>query len=158
MPILRALQELLDREHIPYEVFEHYPAYTAQRTAENQHTPGRQTCKVVMVKREGKAVMLVLPADLRVDFDRLRRVWDHEAELESEPEFQRLFPGCEVGGEPPFGGLFGLETWVDALLAENEHIVLNAGSHDTSIKMRYADYARLARPRVAAFAAEPQPA
>jgi hypothetical protein len=63
-----------------------------------------------------------------------------------------LFARCETGAEPPFGNLFNIETVVDSALAQDEEIVFNAGSHWQTVRMRYADYVRLVRPRVAQFA------
>jgi Ala-tRNA(Pro) deacylase len=50
-----------------------------------------------------------------------------------------------------FGNLFNLDTIVDTALAQDKEIVFNAGSHWQTIQMRYEDYARLVRPRVAKF-------
>ena len=96
--------------------------------------------------------MLVLPASFQVDFAKLRQVLGEHAELEQEKEFRVLFPGCEVGAEPPFGNLLDIDVVVDKSLAEDEEIVFNGGSHWQTVKMRYEDYERLVRPRVASFA------
>jgi Ala-tRNA(Pro) deacylase len=153
MPIIPKLKEFLDGHNIKYQVLTHSTAYTAQEVAQAQHIPGKMMAKVVMVKKEnGTPMMLVLPASHKVDFARLREVLGTRAELEQEREFRALFPGCETGAEPPFGNLFNLDTIVDAALTEDEEIVFNAGSHWQTVRMRYADYARLVHPRVAKFA------
>lgn len=152
MPILRKLQEYLDEHQIKYQVLTHSLAYTAQEVAAIQHVPGKHMAKVVIVKKvNGAPVMLVLPASHEVDFSRLRQVLGEHAELEQEERFRLLFPGCEAGAEPPFGSLFSLDTFVDASLAEDEEIVFNGGSHWQTVRMRYYDYERLVRPRVAKF-------
>jgi Ala-tRNA(Pro) deacylase len=152
MPISRKLQEYLDQQQIKYQVVTHSLAYTAQEVAAAQHVPGKQIAKVVMVKKaHGAPVMLVLPASHQVDFGRLRQVLGERVELEAEQEFRNLFPGCEVGAEPPFGNLFNMDTFVDAALAEDEEIIFNGGSHWQTIRMRYDDYVRLVHPRVAKF-------
>jgi Ala-tRNA(Pro) deacylase len=134
-------------------VLTHSTAYTAQEVAQLQHVPGKMVAKVVMVKKEnGTPVMLVLPASHKVDFTHLGEVLGTRTELEQEREFRDLFAGCETGAEPPFGNLFNLETVVDSSLAQDEEIVFNAGSHWQTVRMRYGDYARLVRPRVAQFA------
>jgi Ala-tRNA(Pro) deacylase len=74
------------------------------------------------------------------------------AELEQEREFRDLFSGCETGAEPPFGTLFNFDTVIDSALAQDEEIVFNAGSHWQTVRMRYTDYIRLVRSRVARFA------
>jgi Ala-tRNA(Pro) deacylase len=153
MPILRKLQEYLDEQKIKYQVLTHSLAYTAQEVAALQHVPGKQMAKVVIVRKEsGAPIMLVLPASHQVDFARLRQVLGEHVELEQEEKFRILFPGCEVGAEPPFGNLFNLDTVVEASLAEDEEIVFNSGSHWQTIRMRYDDYQRLVHPRVAKFA------
>jgi Ala-tRNA(Pro) deacylase len=153
MPILPKLQKYLDEHKMKYQVLTHSTAYTAQEVAQLQHVPGKMVAKVVMVKKEnGTPVMLVLPASHKVDFAQLGEVLATRAELEQEREFRDLFAGCETGAEPPFGNLFNLETVVDASLARDEEIVFNAGSHWQTVRMRYDDYARLVRPRVAQFA------
>ena len=75
-------------------------------------------------------------------------------ELATEEQFRGFFPGCDIGGEPPFGNLFDLEVWVDISLTKNDEIVFNAGNHWQTIRMRYDDYARLVRPNVASFAVQ----
>jgi Ala-tRNA(Pro) deacylase len=53
---------------------------------------------------------------------------------------------------PPFGNLYGLAVWVDRELTKDEHIVFNGGTHTETVRMRYADFARLVQPQVAALA------
>ena len=61
-------------------------------------------------------------------------------------------PGWEIGTEPPFGNLFALDTLVDKALTEDEEMVFNTGTHQQTVRMRYQDFARLVRQRVAEFA------
>jgi Ala-tRNA(Pro) deacylase len=72
--------------------------------------------------------------------------------LATESEFERLFPGCDLGAEPPFGDLYGLPVWVDASLAEDPSIVFNGGTHAEAVRIAYRDFERLAHPRLARFA------
>lgn len=152
MPIPSKLQEYLDANHVKYQVLTHSEAYTAQEIAALQHVPGKQMAKVVMVKKDGQSIMIVLPASHRINLARLQEVLGGKAELETEQEFRNLFPGCETGAEPPFGNLFGLEVWVDTSLTEDEEIVFRAGTHRQTVRMRYEDFARLVKPQVATFA------
>ena len=48
MPILKKLKEMLDQARIPYEVYNHALAYTAQEIAQRQHVRGREMAKVVV--------------------------------------------------------------------------------------------------------------
>jgi Ala-tRNA(Pro) deacylase len=63
-----------------------------------------------------------------------------------------MFPDCEVGAMPPFGNLYGIPVYVDAALTQDKEIIFNAGTHQDTIRMRYADFERLAVPKIFAFA------
>lgn len=151
MPI-GSLSDYLDRLNIKYETIKHPATYTAQEIAEAAHIPGKNLAKTVMVKVDGKLAMAVLPASYMVDFELLRAVTGAErVELAGEDEFKDLFPEYETGAMPPFGHLFGLDVYVARSLAEDEEIAFNAGSHTELIKMSYADFSQLARPKVIKF-------
>ncbi len=55
---------------------------------------------------------------------------------------------------PPFVELYGLPIYVDESLAADEEIFFNAGTHHDAIRLRYADFAKLAKPFVCTFASE----
>jgi len=151
--IAAKLKAYLDEQGIRYEMLTHSPAYTAQEVAAAQHVPGRELAKVVMVKAGNRFVMTVLPASRKLDLLKLANVLpERAARLASEQEFAGLFPGCEPGSEPPFGNLFGLPVYVDTSLTKDEAIVFEAGTYTDTVRMRYADFARLVQPDVGDFA------
>jgi Ala-tRNA(Pro) deacylase len=155
MPILAKLREYLDQHHVRYETLTHRQAFTAQETAQAQHVHGREMAKVVIVRSGKDFAMIVLPAPSRVDLERAGAAMGKpDLALATEDEFTSLFPGCEPGAMPPFGNLYGLRVWVDRPLTRNEHIVFNAGTHTQTVRMRYADFAQLVQPEVAALAEE----
>jgi Ala-tRNA(Pro) deacylase len=152
MTVLKRLKEYLEKNQVPYEVGYHQRVFTAQETAAAEHVPGRELAKVVMVKADGKMVMLVLPASYRVDMEKLKGILkSKKVEKAKEGEFQDLFPDCEIGAMPPFGNLYNLEVWVDQVLTEDKDIAFNAGSHVETLKIEYSDYARLVNPKVGQF-------
>ena len=154
MPILTKLTEFLEGNKVPYSVHSHPEAYTSQEIAALQHVKGRMLAKVVIVKAGADFLMLVLPADHRVDFDRLKSASGlGEARLAQESEFRDLFPGCDVGAMPPFGNLYGLPVYVDRALEKDEEIVFNAGTHTLTAKMHFRHFAALVKPVMADFAA-----
>jgi Ala-tRNA(Pro) deacylase len=148
MAARQRLERYLREEGVSFETMIHSLAYTAQEVAAAQHTPGRQLAKVVLVDADGQLVMLVLPASFRVDFPKLKSVLDaKKVRLATEEQFAGNFTDCEVGAMPPFGNLYGLPVYVDESLAKVRDIVFKAGSHSTSVKMKYADYEKLAQPK-----------
>jgi Ala-tRNA(Pro) deacylase len=151
--LAQELTVLLEENHVYYKRLAHATAYTSQGVAATVHVPGREVAKTVVVRIDGAFVLAVLPAPCRVDLERLRQaVGGETAALATEADLEKLFPGCEVGAEPPFGELYGLPVWVDASLVEDEWIVFNGGTHTEAVEIAYADFERLARPKVARFA------
>jgi len=145
--------EYLERNFVPFVVRSHPRAVDAQRLAAALHVSGHRVAKSVVIRGAGTQWLAVLPAAKRVDVDWLA----HElrvlkVELVPEPEFESIFGTCEVGAEPPFGGLYGLPVLVDASLAKCDYVIFRAGSHVESIEMRFLDFARLEHPTLAQFA------
>lgn len=152
MPVQR-LKEYLDNEHVQYEIVPHSTAYTAQGIAALTHTPGKQLAKTVIVKLNGRLAMAVLPGPSHVDLAQLKKATGaREVSLAGEADFKDKFPGCETGAMPPFGILYGIEVLADDSLSRQEQIAFNAGTHQELVRMAYADFARLAKPRVLKFA------
>jgi Ala-tRNA(Pro) deacylase len=154
MTILKKLKDYLEKNQVRYDVGYHERVYTSQEIAAAMHVPGKELAKVVMVKADGRMVMLVLPASYRVETKKLKKVLKcKRLGVAKEKDFEELFPDCEVGAMPPFGNLYHLEVWVDKVLTEDEFIVFRAGSHVETLKIKYSDYARLVNPKVGDFSA-----
>jgi Ala-tRNA(Pro) deacylase len=153
MPV-EALREFLDRNRIKYVVISHSPAHTAQEIAASAHIPGREMAKTVIVKIDGRLAMAVLPASELIDLDLLAdAAFAQRLELAEEEEFEDRFPDCQLGAMPPFGNLYGMDVYVAESLAEDDEIAFNGGSFTELVRMVYADYARLVKPRILRFGA-----
>ena len=152
MSVPTRLIDFLNQNKVRYEVLHHPEAFTAQELAAIEHVKGRSHAKVVMVKSGEELLMAVLPADLRLDLEKLNKVTGRPTSLATEAEFKALFPDCAVGTMPPFGQLYGVATYLDQSLTGAGRIVFEAGTHSDAIKMSYADYERVAKPTIADFA------
>ena len=151
MPVQK-LREFLNQNGVKYVTISHSPAFTAQEIAAQAHVKGHDMAKTVMVKLDDEMAMAVLPASYQVDLEQLRAATGaRRVKLASEQEFKGRFPQCEAGAMPPFGNLWGMEVFADAHLCEDETITFNAGSHTELVKLSYAEYERLVRPRVASL-------
>lgn len=149
------LEKYLKDNSVKYKEMVHQEVYTAQEIAAAQHVPGKQLAKVVMAKADGEMAMLVLPATHRVDFAKVKSLLGKKnVSLAKEEDFKDVFPDCEVGAMPPFGHLYQVPVYVDQALAEDPEIVFQAGTHVHTIKMKYADYEKLVKPKVGEFAAQ----
>ena len=144
--------EFLDNNSASYEVTRHQPTYSAQQMAAAEHVSGMEVAKPVLIKADDTYYMCVLPACRKVDLDTLKEdLGVGKVELAGEEEMSKLFADCQLGAEPPFGNLYGLETLMDESLQVDEHIVFQAGTHDQAIKMATDDYKELVSPQVLSF-------
>lgn len=155
MPILKRLKEMLDQAKVPYEIYNHALAYTAQEIAATQHFSGSEMAKVVMLEVDDELVMAVIAGNYKISPETARISLDaSRVRLATEDEFVSRFPECEIGAMPPFGNLFGLKVYVDPALTYDEYIYFNAGNHIQTVRLRYRDFAALVNPRVAHLVAE----
>ena len=147
------LSQYLNDHGVRFEVLTHPQAYTMQEVAAELHESGKQVAKVVMVKADGKHVMLVVQASHRLNFSRVGKLLNAErVSLAKEEDFAALFPDCAPGAMPPFGNLYQVPVYVDQSLANQDEIVFRVGTHRDTMKMAYADYGRLVQPTVGDFA------
>ena len=148
-----SIHDFLREARVPYTVVPHRVAWTAQDEAAATHVPGRHWAKVVICYVDGEPIEAVLPAPFKVNLARLLALaGGSEIRMAQEDELRKLYPDCEPGAMPPFGPLYRQALFVDVALALEQEIVFNAGTHTEAIAMKWADFARSARPIVGAFA------
>jgi Ala-tRNA(Pro) deacylase len=149
MSILPRLQKLLDENNVEYQILHHPEDFRARTTAADTHTPPAEFAKAVFLWVGGNYALAVLPADHFVAFSRLAHSVEADTvRLATEFEMGDLCPDCETGAAPPFGELFGLATYACPTLARDETITFNGGTHRDAVRMAWADYTRLAHPKV----------
>ena len=157
MEIPKRLIDCLDQNKVEYEILHHIEVVTAQRIAQAERIKGRHQAKVVMIKSGDQHLMMVLPADHWIDLEKVEKITGQAVSLDKEEEFKSLFPESATGAMPPFGNLYGLTTYVDKHLAEQDYIVFEAGTHRDAIIMGYLDYEKIVQPKVEDFAIKLQP-
>jgi Ala-tRNA(Pro) deacylase len=70
--MLTKLKEFLDSHKIHYTNIKHSPAFTAPEIAQAAHIAGKEMAKTVIVKIDGEMKMIVLPSNIKIDFDAIR--------------------------------------------------------------------------------------
>jgi Ala-tRNA(Pro) deacylase len=152
MAISSTLKAFLTKHKVKYRSQKHPVVYTAQEIAAAQHVPGKQLVKCVLVKTDKGFRLAVLPAIHLVDLAKLKRLLKvKRLTLASEADIKQAFPDVEVGAMSPFGNLYNVPTIVDKTLMESSEIVCNAGTHTETIKLRFQDFVKHAKPRVGLF-------
>jgi len=154
-PVVYKIKELLESRQIKYEYFEHEPVRTSEEAARIRHGYTlKQGAKALIVKiylRGGgeKFVMLVVPGNARFNGKKVKRLlYAKELRFATESEVVQVTGGVQVGGVPPFGSLFDLQTYMDPQVGENERIIFNAGDRRVSISVTILDYEQLEHPRI----------
>jgi Ala-tRNA(Pro) deacylase len=152
MAISQKLKAFLEQSKVKYAAAKHPVVYTAQEIAAAQHVPGRQLAKSVLVKTDSGAALAVLPAIRRIDLPKLKALLRTKSlSIGKESDVKQAFPDVEVGAMSPFGNLYNVPVVVDKELSAAGDIVFNAGSHTDTIKMKYADFAALVKPKPGSF-------
>jgi prolyl-tRNA editing enzyme YbaK/EbsC (Cys-tRNA(Pro) deacylase) len=147
------LLELLRANSVDHTVLRHQPVQTSAEAARVRGTPLEQGAKALVYRADSKLVLLVVPADRRVDGKAFKRAHSvRDLRMVSAEDLMAL-TGLEVGAVPPFGSLMGLATYADSGLLALPRISFNAGSRSVSIVMAPGDYLRLERPEQGEFAA-----
>jgi len=155
MPLLEKLRVFLNENHAEYTHTVHPIAYTAREVALAEHLPAREVAKTVVIHGDSGYHMLVLPASKLVDFQELRIALGlSHARMVPETELNRLFPDCELGAMPPVGNLYGMPVYLDSVLASEDVITFNAGTHRDVVHMSTAEFRRLVRPTIVSLARE----
>ncbi|CAN5348161.1 YbaK/EbsC family protein [soil metagenome] len=148
--------EFLDGNKVKYVIVKHSPAFAAQDVAASAHVPARTFAKTIAVKLHGQLALAVVPATRQVDIGLLRMASGaKQVEIADASELPKRFEGCQLGTMPPFGNLFGMDTYVEATLAKRAFIAFNAGSHTDVVILRFSDYQRLAHPKLARISLPP---
>ena len=141
----------LEEAGIEFDVLEH--AHT-ERAAEEAAALGigpEEVAKTLVLVASSGNVRAVLAASERIDLHKVAAVLGvggKKVHLASEDDLARDYPDFELGAVPPFGGRED-QVIVDEQLAARDSVVLEAGSHDRSVRLKAADLVRLTRAQVA---------
>jgi Ala-tRNA(Pro) deacylase len=146
--------EQLERQGLTYQLLPHDRTQTARAEAKAVGIAPSDVAKTVILTTEAGYVRAVVPASERLDLTKTRELLDDpHSRLATEEELGAAYPAFELGAVPPFGGPAGDRVIVDRMLAELDEVVLEAGSHDQSVKMRTSDLLTLSGAEVAEISA-----
>jgi Ala-tRNA(Pro) deacylase len=147
----------LEAAGVEYELLPHAHTETATAEAEALGLDPGDVAKTLIVKTPDGYLRALIPASRRIDLHKLRDVTGggkHKVHLATEDDMRREFPEFELGAVPPIGGGQTHPVVVDELVAERETIVVEAGSHDESVRISAAELVRAAHATVADISAD----
>ena len=147
------LQQLLDAAGVDYTQIHHRRDYHASKTALDTFTAPDEFAKTVFVWVDGKPAMAVLPANKHLAPSKLRKaIGAKQVRVANEVDVKALCSDCEPGAAPPFGVLYDLPVFASRSLEADEQITFNGGTHEQAIRMRFADWQKLAQPKMVRLA------
>jgi Ala-tRNA(Pro) deacylase len=146
------LTRVLDDADARYEVLPHAHTESALAEAEALGLGSTDVAKTLVVSTPEGYVRAVLPASERIDFRKLRDVRGgarKKVHLASEADLARDYPEFDLGAVPPIGGARRDPVVIDSRLAQRDSVVLEAGSHEESVRIATGDLLRLTEAVVA---------
>ncbi|MGZ4347404.1 MAG: aminoacyl-tRNA deacylase [Gaiellaceae bacterium] len=153
MTLIRDLRHELDRADVDYDLIEHRRTETASDEARAIGVAPDEVAKTIVLTVGERYVRAVIPACDHLDLRKVRQhLADKRARLASEAELALAFPMYELGAVPPFGVPAGDRVLFDRRLAERDSVVLEAGSHTESLRMKTADLLSLSGAEIAEIA------
>jgi Ala-tRNA(Pro) deacylase len=138
---LGMMQELA-REALGYEVIQHERTERAIDEAAAVGIAPEEVAKTVVLTTDAGYVRAVVAASDRLDLPKARALLHggkKSCRLATEAELTIAYPAFELGAVPPFGGPSGDRVIVDSRVAERDSVVLEAGSHAESVRMKTRD-------------------
>jgi Ala-tRNA(Pro) deacylase len=142
----------LDAQGVKYELLPHAHTESALAEAEALGVDPADVAKTLVVATAEGYVRAVIPASERLDLRKLSALLGErkkELHLASEADLARDYGEFDLGAVPPLGGSRRDPVVIDRGLAGRELLVLEAGSHDESIRLSRADLVRMTGAQVA---------
>ena len=143
MSIAPTLHRYLAAENIQYDEIPHDPTMSSTRTAEACHVSGDRLAKAVVLRRDGRYMLAVVPASHHLKLSELRARLGGDIDIANKTEINRLFADCAQGAVPPIGTCYGLDLIVDDSIQTQPEVYMEAGDHKTLLHLSQAQFGRL---------------
>jgi Ala-tRNA(Pro) deacylase len=143
MSIAPTLHRYLATENIQYDEIPHDPTMSSTRTAEACHVSGDRLAKAVVLRRDGRYMLAVVPASHHLKLSELRARLGGDIDIANKTEINRLFADCAQGAVPPIGTCYGLDLIVDDSIQTQPEVYMEAGDHKTLLHLSQAQFGRL---------------
>lgn len=143
MGMSTTLKRYLEAHGVRYQLVPHRRTASAIATAHAANVPAGCLAKSVVLEDESGYLLVVVPANHRLELSRLHRLLDRRLGLATERQTGSLFRDCEPGAIPPFGEPFGIEEVVDDSLRESPEVYFESGDHRSLIRVSNREFRSL---------------
>ena len=150
MSAVHLADRLAEERVAEFKLISHRRTERASEEAAVIGAPPDEVGKTIVLVGDHGFVRAVIPASERLDLHKLRPLvgCGHDIRLATEEELAYVYPMFELGAVPPFGGPSDA-TVIDRRLARLETVVVEAGTHSSSIRLATRDLVRLAAAQIA---------
>lgn len=151
MPV-EALTSALTEGGVEFELLPHAHTERAAEEAKALALDPSEVAKTLVVATPQGNIRAVVPASERIDLRKLCELVGESRKhvhLATEDALRSDYPEFELGAVPPLGGAHSDRVVIDRRLAGRDSLVLEAGSHDESIRVPTDGLVRLARADIA---------
>jgi len=143
--VLQKVRDMLTALGICFAEKHHEPTFTSEESARTRGESLAIGAKALVVKADDRFLLLVLPADRKLDSAAVKRHFGAKKLRFADKEELLQLTGLVPGSVPPFGEpIVPLPLFADPSLLANEKVAFNAGSLTDSITLNAQDYERIA--------------
>lgn len=144
--ISKKIVKYLEKSKIGFEEVKHKTVYTSRDKANTLKIKSSIICKTLLMKGGRDYFVSAIPGDRILDKLKLKKVINKkrketglkvikDLDFAKELWMKKNLKGIKIGSMPPFGGLFGMPTFLDESLADAKVVVVNGGNYKTSVKL-----------------------
>lgn len=148
MVVFEQIKKILNEKNIRYNLSEHEEVRTSEDAARVRGVDLKTGAKAMVLKSKDNYFLVVLPADKRIDWKKVKQVLEvKEIRFATEEEAEKV-TGVKMGSVPPFGNILGLKTYFDKGFLSLDLVNFNPGSKGHSVQMSAKDLISLVSPEI----------
>jgi prolyl-tRNA editing enzyme YbaK/EbsC (Cys-tRNA(Pro) deacylase) len=133
----------LEDNKVKFEEIAHKTAYTAYDAAQTLKAKLSEIGKPLVVKADGKYMLILLPADKQLDIKKLKKELKvKKVEIVNEKVMAKALK-LKKEAVGAFGKLRQLQTFVDKNILKNKKVIFATSDFKKSIKMAAKDFVKL---------------
>lgn len=149
MSIPKPVEKYLKNAKIKFQVIPHKTVFTVYDLAQTLKTKLDQVAKTLLIKTDKQYVMVVLPANFRLNFGKLKKFLKvKKVDIAKEKDMQTKFK-TKPGAMTAFGPLHNLEVVADKSFSKTKEALFSAGSFTDSVRLKVKDYIGMVEPKIA---------
>lgn len=142
------IKQQLDSAGYDYILTEHEPVRTSEEAAKIRGVDLKTGAKAMVVKSKDQYFLLVLPANKRISWKKVKTVLGvKDIRFATEEEAEKVTQ-VQMGSVPPFGNILQLPTFFDSEILKIDQLNFNPGSRRHSISMKSKDLVNLVLPQI----------